>query len=208
MTEADFNTRITAPSEWTSEIILPEDQGTQYAFEYENKCPLPRDGLPRITLEGIEILSEGLRGDFHRWRWGIGNHPLEMPLEHIRNLTIHCMKDEPHFMASFWFGEFPQVNYRVMTPWVPFDTLDRRITQYADKDPETIHLAASQDWWMHISVQVGDNFLWTPKERNRWTPTHEYDDEEDPEDDQEDDEPVCPGIRPKNATLDAWMGSE
>lgn len=196
--------RVAAPKEWTAEIILPDSQTQQYFNEYEEINPLPNDGLPRITLEGLDILAEGLRGDFHRWRWGIGNHPLEMPLEHIRNMTIHSMKDEPHFIVSFWYGtEYPIVGYRNMTPWVPFDILDLQQTQYRIEHPDTISLRNSGDFWFHISVQVGDAYLWDEKARRKWaknTPREDDSDEDEPED-------YCEPERPKNGTLDAWMGA-
>lgn len=206
--------KFTAPKEWTAEIILPDNPNS-----YDNMCladkypnPLPNDGLPRITLEGLDILAEGLRGDFHRWRWGIGNHPLEMPVEHLRNMTIHCMKDEPHFIASFWFGTvYPVVGYRNMTPWVPFDTLDLQQSQYREEHPDTVKLGDSEDWWAHISVQVGDAYLWDDKARRKWAKEDHRkpeEDEEDQEDTPEEEEPACPAIRPRNTTLDAWMGAQ
>ena len=200
MTKPALETCTTAPKEWPAEIILPEDQRTQYAWDYESQ--LPKDGLPRMTLEGIEILAEGLRGDFHRWRWGIGNHPLEMPQEHLRNITIHAMKDRPHFMAAFWFGtDYPIVNYRVCTPRAPFDTLDRMITKYHTEPPTSVHLRSSADYWQYVPVQIGDNLLWDDKARAKWAPGTTEPDEDEPED-------YCEASSPRNGTLDAWMGAD
>ena len=115
---------------WTGETILPDTQETQLARTADDfgGCPLPRDGLPRITQEGIAILAEGLRGDFHRWRWSIGNHPLELPCEHVSNLRIAAMKDEPHYVAHAYTGkEFPLTYHNmVMVPWFVFDKLDTK----------------------------------------------------------------------------------
>lgn len=110
-------------AEWpASGIIPPTEKKTQYVMDYD-KSTLPADGFPRITSEGVEILKEGLRGDFSRWRWSIGNHPLEMPAEHVRNLIIRTMSDRPHFYAEFWFGpRFPVTKRnRVLAPYVVFD---------------------------------------------------------------------------------------
>ena len=195
-----------APKEWPGEIILPDNPNSydNMMGKYDDRNPLPNDGLPRMTSEGIEILAEGLRGDFHRWRWGIGNHPLEMPVEHIRNLTIHCMKDEPHFMAAFWFGEYPIVNYRACTPWIPFDTLDRMHTQYHEGPTTNIQLRSSADYWFYIPVQIDSNYLWDEKARAKWARRAECEDEPD-EDEPED---PCEPEGPRNATLDAWMGAD
>ena len=98
-----------------------------------------------------------------------------------------------------------------MTPDVPFDTLDLQQTQYRDEHPDTVKLGDSEDWWAHISVQVGDAYLWDDKARRKWAKEghrEPEEDEEDPEDALEEDEPACPAIRPKNTTLDAWMGAQ
>lgn len=185
---------ISTASSWTArEVRLPEDPRAQWWSESDAKNPLPKDGLPRITREGIIILYEGLKGDFRRWRQGIGNHPLEMPLEHIRNITIHAEKNRPHFVARVWYGDFPVVKYRVLAPLVPFDTMDTGVTQYTPEDPETITLGSS-DCWLRIPVAVDDNLLW-----DRTALKTDEADEDEPED-------HCRANKPRNGTLDAWMG--
>lgn len=183
------------------EVKLPVDQRTQYFWEPGDR--LPRDGLPRITAEGVKLLAEGLRGDFSGWRWAIGNHPLELPSEHVSNFQVRAMKDRPHFLAKFWYGDtFPAVKYHVLTPSYAFDMLD---TMTVWDEPATcIHLRSRSDPWAYCPVVVDDNLLWTEAEHGRFKGTSGpvQDDGED-EDDTEDDAPVR---GPAQGTLDAWMG--
>ena len=185
------------------EVKLPIDQVTQYS--HEDHGNLPEDGLPRITTEGIQILIEGMHGDFSRWRWGIGNHPLEMPSEHIRNILIRADKDTPHFIAEHWTGDtFPSVKYKVLAPYYSFDQLDTMQSEFATDPPENIVLRQSHDWWTRVSVCIDDKCLWTERERNRFKGTSgpaDYDGEDD-----EDDGMVECCTQPKACTLDAWMG--
>lgn len=174
-----------------ADIIQPEDLRTQYYPEQPS--PLPQDGLPRITAEGMEILLEGMRGDFHRWRWSIGNHPFQLPYEHARNILINAMKERPHFIARFWYGpDYPQVKYRVLTPAYSFDRVD---TLTIGEDPvESIHLRQAADYWNHVPVQIGDYSIWTEADRNRFKTAAPLDVDEPEE------EPPRSGC-----TLDAWM---
>lgn len=186
-------------AEFDGEVRLPEDQRTQYFFN--GPRPLPADGLPRITAEGIRILVEGLRGDFRRWRWGIGNHPLQMPYEHTRNLYITAMKDRPHFLAAFYYGDkYPQVKYIVMTPRYPFDMVDT-YTNTEEESSTGIYLRQSADPWAYVSIQVGDANLWTDREKARFTKDAQSCEEEPAEDPE--DIPSANGC-----TLDAWMEAE
>ncbi len=123
-------------------------------------CPLPDDGFPRITTEGVAILREGLAGDFTRWLWGIGNHPLEIPLRETRNLVIRAMKDEPHFYATFWFGHYyPQTKkYKVLTPWFCFDQLDTYLSEHSPEEyTDTVHLRQTSDYWSDLTILMNDN---------------------------------------------------
>lgn len=144
-------TKITA--DFSAGIILPP-RGRNYLEEYslDIKNPLPEDGFVRITEEGAKILAEGLRGDFSRWAWGIGNHPIIFPSwSHARNLRITAMDDRPHFQAQFWYGShFPQTkHYQVMAPSFTFDTLDF----HEEYDPRTsVTLGQSSDYWAHLGI--------------------------------------------------------
>ncbi len=178
------------------EVQLPTDQRMQYFHEPTDR--LPRDGLPRITMEGLAILAEGLRGDFSRWRWAIGNHPLEVPAEHVSNIQIRAMKDEPHFIAKFWYGDTcPVVKYHLLTPAYVFDTLDTMAV--FDQPPTHIYLRQEADPWAYCPVLVDDHLLWTEAERGRFKGTSgpvQYDGED------EDDATVR---GPAQGTLDAWI---
>lgn len=160
-------------ADFSPEIILPDHREVQCPGRIDS--PLPDDGLPRITPEGIRILSEGMRGDFTRWKWGIGNHPLEMPRDHLRNAVIHAMKDEPHFTVGFWTGNtFPQVKHTSFAPTCSFDRVDTgeiepgRFDSVED-DPlghlrwgEIVYLG-SDDFWEHFPLAVGSAYLWKRK---------------------------------------------
>lgn len=184
---------------FNGEIIPPEDQRTQYSMDFEDRehdNPLPRDGLPRITSEGLAILLEGLHGDFHRWKWSIGNHPLELPAGTVRNVQIRAMKDEPHFLADTWTGlKWPKTkhNYRAM-PTFFFDEVD---TMSVYNEPHGyIMLCQSSDHWAGAPIFIDDIELW----------------EDGPADDEEELVDCCtPAPEPAKAltfaTLDAWMGA-
>ncbi len=146
--------------QWPAEVILPP------ADARHDWCPgepwaeeLPADGFPRITSEGVEILKEGLRGDFSRWEWGIGNHPMEMPSKYLRNLHIRAMDDRPHFYATFWYGpHFPSTKKNlVMTPWFCFDRLDDLVLEHADYKASHICLEQTADFWAHLPLLLDDN---------------------------------------------------
>ena len=140
--------------EWPETPILP-DHRRNYDWNAE-RIP-KRDGFPRITSEGVEILKKGLRGDFSRWVWGIGNHPLELPTEHTCNLSIHAEDEQPHFFASFWYGKaYPQTKkHMVLTPWFCFDQLDDLIVG-GDKTV-SVRLRQSSDSWAHLTILLDDN---------------------------------------------------
>ena len=150
-------------AQFDGEPLLPEDQRTQYPWDTGDN-PLPQDGLPRITSEGMSILLEGLRGDFRRWCWGIGNHPLQMPNKHTRNLYITAMKDRPHFLAKFYYGDrFPRVGYMIFTAYSPFDTVDTYTTEEGASS-SGIRLCQAADHYAAVPVQVDDANIWEAPE--------------------------------------------
>lgn len=137
-------------------IIPPIDSRTQYFAITDEGNPLPKDGLPRITTEGLEILKEGLRGDFSHWVWSIGNHPLELPGKHMRNLIIRAMDDEPHFIAEFWTGSrYPKTKHNVRAlPNYCFDEIDDMGTEYRTEPIYYIKLCQSFDFWSGAPIFV------------------------------------------------------
>lgn len=156
-------------------LKLPDTQETEY-YDSESSS-LPKDGLPRISKEGMEILIEGLQGDFSRWSWGIGNHPLHIPYTHTQNVIIDAMKDRPHFIAKFWFGEnYPQVNYCVMVPWFCFDEVDTYTLR--EEEINRIHLRQSTDCWASATLQIDDCNIWTQRDKNRFVKGSKYNYEE------------------------------
>ena len=190
-----------------------------YSRSYENICTreddrgigLPNDGIPRISTEGAEILIEGLHGDFSRWCWGIGNHPLEIPVRHVRNLHIRAMKDEPHFIASFYCGhDYPiTIKNQVLTPNFCFDQVDTmRIEpgrfEASETDPynhiawgDSIHLRQSADFWAYAPIMLDDNGILR---------TRGVIEETDEEDEGMEECPVRIEHAPRaTASLDAWM---
>ena len=150
---------------FNGKIVLPEDQRTQYSMDFEDRehdNPLPRDGLPRITSEGLAILLEGLRGDFHRWKWAIGNHPLELPAGCARNFFVRAMEERPHFIAEFWTGlKWPRTktNVRAM-PHYCFDEVDDMVSKYATEPRAYITLRQTADHWAYAPVYVDAIELW------------------------------------------------
>lgn len=163
-----------APPNFDESLKLPDRQDTEY---YDEGSSLPKDGLPRISKEGMEILIEGLQGDFSRWSWGIGNHPLHIPYTHTQNVIIDAMKDRPHFIAKFWFGEnYPQVNYCVMVPWFCFDEVDTYTLR--EDEINRIHLRQSTDCWAFATLQIDDCNIWTQRDKNRFVKGSKYNYEE------------------------------
>ena len=148
------------PAHFESAITLPDSHSIQSFIQLNDEKinPLPKDGLPRITTEGVEILKEGLRGDFSRWVWSIGNHPLEIPDRCVRNLIIRAMNDRPHFIAEFWSGNrFPKTKHLPnLLPYYCFDVLDTLVTEYHTEPIYRIHLKQSADYWAHIPILIDD----------------------------------------------------
>lgn len=183
---------------FNGEIKLPTDRRTQYFAITDEENPLPKDGLPRITSEGLEILKEGLRGDFSRWMWAIGNHPLEVPGKHLRNCIIRAMKDEPHFIAELWTGSrWPATkhNVRAITEYC-FDELDDMGNEYRTEPVYYVKLRQTSDYWAGAPIFVDDLELW-----ENGTAVEDEDDDGMVECPvvRKDPEPIC--------TLDAWMGA-
>lgn len=170
-----------ASSYFDESLKLPDRQDTEY---YDDRSSLPKDGLPRISKEGLKILIEGLQGDFSHWSWGIGNHPLHIPYIHTQNVIIDAMKDQPHFIAKFWFGEhYPQVNYIVMTPWFCFDEVDTCTLR--EEEINRIHLRQTTDYWASLTLQIDDCNIWTQKDRNRFVKGSKYNYSTEEEEDEE-----------------------
>lgn len=114
--------------------------------------PLPKDGVPRLTLDGYRILKAGMKGDFSEWAEQIGNHPLTLPPNVTRNLKISCDKENNHFKVSFWYGELypiiddclclgPSINFDIIQEW-PLESHRGK-----DEKLEYIKLGQSSDCW-------------------------------------------------------------
>lgn len=200
-------------------VTLPSTANSYHNFSMDQDQKgrgLPKDGLPRISTEGARILIEGLRGDFSRWVWGIGNHPMELPQEYCRNIHIRAMKDEPHFIASFWFGNtYPQTTKNlVLTPNYCFDQVDTLKIEPGrfetmETDPfnhvtlsDHLLLRQTSDYWSRCSIMLDDNGVI----RNGC-----IEDDLETDADEEDEEEPCPlkiEERIHRTTLDAWMGAD
>ena len=183
-------------ADFSAGILLPPNDG-DHQQPWEDTSTLPRDGLPRITTEGVRILAEGLRGDFRRWVWTIGNHPLEIPREHVRNVRICAMDDRPHFVAHAYTGiEYPQTKKGAnMIPWYCFDELDTMITKYHTEDPTSIHLRQTADYWAYLPILTDSNDA----------PKSKVPEEIDDEDDGMEECPLAEKKAPAACSLDAWI---
>lgn len=128
-------------------IRIPEDRKPQYWSIDSDGNPLPDNGFPRITSEALEILKEGLNGDFRRWKCGIGNHPYELPANQIRNITICATPEGDHFVAKPWTGMYyPMTDKNTSAiPWYAFDEIDEAYDQ-------RIMLKRSDDFWFGLPV--------------------------------------------------------
>ena len=108
------------------------------------------------------------------------------------------MKDEPHFIADFWYGlDYPVVKYHVFTPRYCFDEVD---TLTIGEDPiRTIHLRQTSDYWAYCPIAVENHHLWTEAEHNRFKGTS------GPVQDDDEEFTECTPCRKGACTLDAWM---
>ena len=130
-------------------IRIPTDRRTQYYPEGENA--LPNDGFPRLTSEGLEILKEGLNGDFARWKVSIGNHPYELPYSEVRNFQVCATHEGDHFVAHCYTGlHYPQTTKNsVVIPWYSFDKVDENYGK------EKVMLTRSDDFWFGLPILLG-----------------------------------------------------
>lgn len=124
-------------------------------FAEDVECSLPHDGFPRITSEGAEIVYEGLCGNFSRWAWGIGNHPLEVPIEHTSNVRICATEQGDHFVCHAYTGmHYPQTTKnQSLIPWFVFDKID----MHDEYNPRTsVELKSRTDWWASLALLLDD----------------------------------------------------
>lgn len=101
------------------------DQPYNYSLAYDKINPLPADGFPRITSEGLRILKEGLEGDFTNWAYFNGNHTQEIPADMIHNAGISADPETRHYQIKIWHGlTCPQVDYLNLAPTIEFDKIE------------------------------------------------------------------------------------
>lgn len=107
---------------------------------------LPHDGFPRITLEGIRLLKQGMAGDFEGWLTIPANHPREIPAEEVSNCSISADPETMHFIVTAWHGmEYPKLHGIGMAPAVEFDKLD--LKESYTPLPDTIFLTSGRKPW-------------------------------------------------------------
>lgn len=88
---------------------------------------IPRDGIPRISSEGLEMVERGLKGDFTGWVRSPANHPLSIPESMLSNLRICVDPDTMDFLAIPWYGkQFPKLDGLSMAPRIRFNGVDRQ----------------------------------------------------------------------------------
>ncbi len=148
------------------------------------ECPLPADGFPRITSEGVRLLQAGLAGDFTGWVKRPANHPMEIPSEHIRNCGICAEPESMHFIATVWFGQYyPRLDGAGMAPDVDFDAID--LNEIYVPRSNTIHLYRKGKWGFRrgVSLAVDDRGVGTKD-------TTRYDTASVPMEPESDDDPM------------------
>lgn len=163
---------------------------------------LPNDGWPRITSDGIDILEEGLRGDFSRWEHiGWMNHPKWLP-GCTRNCNITCDPKEMHFSVQFWYGRWPAIKEMSLAPNFSFNEVDRM--EAYDPRPGYIVLRLRKgdtwDWYSNVHVLVDDAYSDEKRKTDysRGQPVEYVPDEDDEnEEEQADDR--------NQRTLEAWI---
>ena len=161
----------------------PPSENRQLWFtEAEELNKLPKDGVPRITNKGLQILKEGFKGDFTNWLWKIGNHPLEIPLSEVSNLTIKANPDDLHFIAEPYQGIYcPVIDYYVLVPQYSFDVInDMRLNE--KDDTNDIILEQSSDRWNHLVILLNDWKKWDKYEiyeQNRRIKENDHNDDYD-----------------------------
>lgn len=127
-------------------MTAPVDGGRACTDMQEGRSiDLPRDGVPRISPEGIGLLTKGLAGDFSGWdRVPYLNHPNVLPDRCLSNAVIRA-DDRGHFTASVWFGSvYPTVKGMQVVPVVVFDRMDLK-EGYSPPSP-TIELRGADHW--------------------------------------------------------------
>lgn len=174
------------------------------------ECPLPADGFPRITSEGVRLLQAGLAGDFTGWVTKPANHPMEIPSEHVRNCGFCADPESMHFIATAWFGScYPRLDGICMAPHVEFDAIDLKEI-YVPQSP-TIRLYCGGKWGFRCGVQIAvdDRGVGT-RETTRYDTTvapMEIDSDDDPMEDIE--EPTeceaCKDPALRRTALEEWM---
>lgn len=172
---------------------------------------LPKDGIPRITLHGVELLKQGLAGDFSNWstEYSYCNHPYSIPKADVSNCLIeaavgwHKEDGRNQVIVKLWFGkEWPRVKAQGLSV-VPYIEVSRLRYPLVSEDAATasdyIKLYNDGDWFNHVIIMIEDRQLWN----------HNLADEE--EDEEEDEGMVdCPVIAirdtgPKQVGLDAYL---
>lgn len=157
-------TRYNLPEKFENLILPPKDNRICHGEDFDPI--LKKDGMPRITSEGLKILIEGFKGDFSGWVWEIGNHPLEIPYRCCRNVRISASYEgKPHFWVQLWFGlEFPVLsNFQVIAPHIGIDELDD--LSYFKPKVDNIQLGIKGDWFTSISILLDDRGEFKTKQK-------------------------------------------
>ena len=176
--------------------------------------PLPDDGYPRLTMEGYEILREGLNGNFDRWCASIGNHSRSIGHDKCRCLTITCDPKSMHFQITLWFGKFPTLEYRSIAPTIEFNKVDTRRYNVAEGElpPEgIIELKNTKDGFFTTGIPILlDDYGMNARKRVFYKCFEKKSDLEN-EDEEYEDEECCATVKPvepvksKVKPLDAWF---
>lgn len=170
---------------------------------------LPKDGIPRITLHGVELLKQGLAGDFSNWstEYSYCNHPYSIPKADVSNCSINAAigwhKDgRNQIIVEPWFGKsYPRVKAQGLNV-IPYIEVSRLQYPLVSEDAATasdyITLSNEGDWFNHVVIMIEDRQVWT----------HNLADEE--EDEEDEGMADCPVIAirdtgPKQVGLDAYL---
>lgn len=174
--------------------------------EREARNTLPKDGIPRITKHGIELLKQGLAGDFTNWstRYSYCNHPYSIPDEDVSNCIIMAAvgwhKDgRNQVIVQPWFGkEWPRVKPQglVVLPDIEVSKLDYNlISENKETDSDYIKLRHEGDWYNQVIIFIEDKLVYTGNLSD--------DDEEDEDEDVEVVE--CKPRQPQQTGLEAFL---
>lgn len=124
---------------------------------------LPHDGIPRITSHGIDLIKQGLSGNFEGWStyYSFCNHPLTIPEDDVSNCEIMCAPewkdDKPQFIVVVWFGEeYPKLKGHAMAPHIEFT----KIEDDRERWPDTPSIKLkNDDWYAEVPIAIDDHYV-------------------------------------------------